>query len=71
MSQQEFLDWLREIGGGWLGYTEEQLDATTIPYILAAFEGKVKMLQACFGGPVEDDGKTTIKSAEDFDKVFA
>lgn len=34
---------------GWLGWTEEELNATTLPMIEKAYRGKVKMLQAVFG----------------------
>lgn len=37
---------------GWLGWTEEELNATTLTAIETAYRGKVKMLQAVFG-----DGK--------------
>lgn len=39
---------------GWLGWTEEELNATTLPAIETAYRGKVKMLQAVFGS---DDKK--------------
>ena len=41
---------------GWLGWTEEELNATTLPAIETAYRGKVKMLQAIFG-----DGKDKPK----------
>lgn len=39
-----------EIGTGWIGWTEEQTLKTSIPVILAAYRGRVKMLNSVLGG---------------------
>lgn len=47
---------------GWLGWTEEELNATTIPAIETAYRGRVKMLQAVFGS--DDKGKKKVNADE-------
>ncbi len=44
---------------GWLGWTEEELNATTLTAIETAYRGKVKMLQAVFGDGKKDKPKPT------------
>lgn len=39
---------------GWLGWTEEELNATTLTAIETAYRGKVNMLQAVFGSGEKD-----------------
>ncbi len=42
---------------GWLGYTETETLDTTMPALIRAYEGKLKMLRACFGGAEETKPK--------------
>lgn len=63
MTHDEYLERLAEWGMGWLGWTEEELNATTLTAIETAYKGKVKMLQAVFGS---DDKKKTKKKDTDF-----
>lgn len=51
---------------GWLGWTEEELNATTLTAIETAYKGKVKMLQAVFGS---DDGKKKSKQKASADEL--
>lgn len=50
MSQAQFHAWLLKIATGWLGWTEEQALATRMTTIMAAYEGRLEMLKAIFGG---------------------
>lgn len=51
---------------GWLGWTEEELNNTTLPAIVTAYRGKVKMLQAVFGS-----GEKEKKASADELRSFA
>lgn len=44
-----------KIGTGWLGWSEQETLDTSIPTILLAYEGRVEMLKACFGGSDEPE----------------
>lgn len=52
------------IAAGWLGWPESQAMSTDVNYILAAYKGRVLMLQALFGGSEEKTPPTSeqIKS---------
>ena len=76
MTVEEYLDHLLKLGMGWLGWTEEQTLATSMPAIVIAYEGRLDMLQALFGSatapaaldadekpPERDDLATRIKGA--------
>lgn len=45
---------------GWLGWTEEELNATTLTAIETAYNGKVKMLKAVFGDGKKDKNKPKL-----------
>lgn len=49
---------------GWLGWTEEELNATTLPAIEMAYRGKVKMLQSIFGNGEKDKTKGNVSADE-------
>lgn len=61
---------------GWLGWTPEQTYNAAIPDIMTAYEGRMDMLKAIFGGG--DDGRSGGKpqtngrpmSPQLFDAVF-
>lgn len=55
MSQSDFYDWLMKIGTGWLGWTEDEVLDTSVATILRAYEGRLDLLKACFGGGSTDD----------------
>jgi hypothetical protein len=55
MSHSEFMEWLMEIGGGWLGWSPEVVRTSHMYDIVIAYKGKVKMLQACYGSSEEKD----------------
>lgn len=59
MTHDEYLERLAEWGMGWLGWTEEELNATTLTAIVTAYKGRVKMLQAVFGSGEKDKAKDT------------
>lgn len=50
MTHEEYAERLAEWGMGWLGWTEEELNRTTLPAIETAWRGKCAMLKAVFGG---------------------
>ena len=50
MSQSEFHEWLFKAATGWLGWPPAAVLATPMPMIEAAFEGRMDMLKAIFGG---------------------
>lgn len=56
MSLAEFYAWLFKAATGWLGWPAAVALATPIPQIEAAFEGRMEMLKAIFGG---GEGKAT------------
>ncbi|MEP9348549.1 hypothetical protein [Xanthobacter sp. KR7-225] len=60
MSLAEFYAWLFKAATGWLGWPPAVALATPIPQIEAAFEGRMEMLKAIFGG---GEGKATGGSA--------
>lgn len=39
-----------KIGTGWLGWTERDTLDTSMPTIILAYEGRIDMLRAIFGG---------------------
>lgn len=45
---------------GWLGWTEEELNRTTLTAIETAYRGKVKMLQAVFGSGEKEKPKKKV-----------
>lgn len=49
---------------GWLGWTEEELNRTTLTAIETAYRGKVKMLQAVFGSGEKDKPKKKVNPDE-------
>lgn len=49
---------------GWLGWTEEELNATSLTAIETAYRGKVKMLQAVFGSGEKDKSKKKVSGDE-------
>lgn len=53
---------------GWLGWSEEQTLDTRMPMIVLAYEGRVKMLKAVFGGgdepPAEERDGLDVKSGK-------
>lgn len=63
------------MGTGWLGWTEQQTLATSIPTIELAFEGLVEKLQACYGGadapPPEAVAPTPPPKAMSAETVFS
>lgn len=54
---------------GWLGWTEDELNATTLTAIETAYRGKVNMLQAIFGSGEKDKPKK--KASPDELRSFA
>lgn len=59
MSFSEYMDWLIEIGCGWLGWSPEVVRTSHLADITLAYKGKVKMLQACYGGGDDKDKTRT------------
>jgi len=39
---------------GWLGYTEQETLDTTMPALMRGYEGRLKMLRACYGGSEDE-----------------
>lgn len=55
---------------GWIGWTEEELNKTTLPAIVTAYQGKVKMLQGIFGsGDKEKKKKASADELRSFAKT--
>lgn len=68
------MTWLVKAGCGWLGYTPSVVRESHLQDIHEAYEGKLEMLKACYGGG-DDDKKNKSKSikhkntVEDFDLI--
>lgn len=56
---------------GWLGWTEEELNRTTLTAIETAYKGKRKMLEAIFGSGEKDKPKPKKKVNPDELRSFA
>lgn len=54
---------------GWLGWTEDELNNTTLPAIETAFKGRVKMLQSVFGTGEKDKPKAGADELRSFAKT--
>lgn len=50
MTHSAYFTWLMELGMGWLGWDEETTLDTRMTSIVMAYEGRLKMLKAIFGG---------------------
>lgn len=50
MSLAEYHAWLFKTATGWLGWSPAEALASPMPMIEAAYEGRVDMLKAIFGG---------------------
>lgn len=59
-----------KIGMGWLGWTEEQTLATTIPAIILAYEGRMDMLRSIFGGNKKQQPPPTTDVVKDVREEF-
>lgn len=71
MSLEAYLDWLIEIGCGWLGWTVDQVNHTHLACIELAYKGKINMLKACFGSSEkENKDYRKLSSVEDFKTAF-
>jgi hypothetical protein len=44
VSHADYFAWLEEIGGGWLGWTEEETNNASMPYIINCYVGRLRML---------------------------
>jgi hypothetical protein len=68
------MDWLIEVGCGWLGWTPEAVRGAHLQDIHLAYKGKIKMLQACYGSPEENEKTKPVRerpaTLENFDKMF-
>ncbi len=68
------MDWLIEVGCGWLGWTPEAVRSAHLQDVHLAYKGKIKMLQACYGTAEESEKTKPIKqrpaTLENFDRMF-
>lgn len=71
MTIDEYINWLFKIGMGWLGWSPQAVRQAHIQELYLAYEGKVDMLKACYGGGDEKDKKNKpLNSVEEFDRIF-
>lgn len=63
MTFEEYLEWLFKIGTGWLGWPPAVVLGSTMRELRLAYEGKVDMLKAVYGG-TEKPGRV-LTSAKD------
>ena len=74
MTYNQYMTWLIKVGCGWLGWLPSQVRECHLQDIHEAYEGKVDMLKACYGGPSEEKEKGPVRrrkvsSIDDFDKI--
>jgi hypothetical protein len=72
MSPGEYVVWLMEVGTGWLGWRPDEVLDADMTDVVRAYEGKVAMLKACFGGGEKKARPevTSIDDVEAFDRAF-
>lgn len=61
MSHAEYHAWLFRIGTGWLGWSEADTLDSTLSGIRQAYEGRLELLKAIFGG--KDEPPPTLVKA--------
>ncbi|WP_454917283.1 hypothetical protein [Xanthobacter sediminis] len=60
MSLAEYHAWLFKTATGWLGWTPAEALAAPMPMIEAAFDGRVDLLRAIFGGAEKPKGREAL-----------
>jgi hypothetical protein len=74
MTIGEYIQWLYKIGMGWLGWKPKEVRECHLQELHLAYEGKIEMLKACYGGgdSKEDEKKNfqRVDTVEAFDKLF-
>lgn len=63
MSFAEYCEWLFKVGTGWLGWPPATVLTSTMRELRLAYDGKVEMLRAIYGG--EDKPGPALTSAAD------
>lgn len=71
MTHSEYMEWVIEIGCGWLGWNPDEVRKAHLAEIPIALKGKVGMLQACFGAGEKKKVKTQTSeiSSDSFDDI--
>ena len=67
------MSWAIEIGCGWLGWTPQTVRNSHLQDLSNAYIGKIKMLQACYGGGEEETKRAVKKqpaTLEKFEELF-
>jgi hypothetical protein len=54
-----------KVGMGWLGWSEEQTLDASMPAIILAYEGRVDMINAIFGGPKDESAEMSPDQIRD------
>ena len=68
------MDWLIEVGCGWLGWSPDAVRSAHLSDIHLAYKGKIKMLKACYGTSEETEKEKPLRqkeaTLENFDTMF-